>query len=58
MSSSYDYKLFVFDGKVARPNSQMPSNDPRFPPDNIIENGSKSIRKYWNMKNLRKRKLK
>lgn len=60
-----EYELFVFDGKVARTSlnrtlksSQMPSNDPRFAPDSIIEHGAESIRKYWNMKNLRRRKKK
>lgn len=51
-----EYELFVFNGKVARPSSQMPSNDPRFAPDSIIEHGAESIRRYWNMKNLRRRK--
>lgn len=51
-----EYELFVFDGKVARPSSLMPSNDPRFAPDSIIERGAESIRRYWNMKNLRRRK--
>ena len=48
--------IYVFDGKVPRPSSQMASNDPRFAPDSIIEHGADSIRRYWNNKNLRRRK--
>lgn len=50
-----DYELFVFNGKIRRP-ATISSNDPRFAPDSIIEHGAESIRRYWNMKNLRRRK--
>jgi len=50
-----DFELFVFNGAY-KISSKMPNNDPRFAPDGIIEKGSESIRKFWNMKNLRRRK--
>lgn len=31
------------------------NTDKFFPPDNILKQGSKAIRSYWNNKNLRKR---
>lgn len=32
------------------------NSDKFFPPDSVLIAGSKAIRKYWNDKNLRKRK--
>ena len=49
-----NYELFVFTGSC-KISHIMPNNDPRFAPDSIIEHGAESIRRYWNMKNLRRR---
>ena len=37
---------------------QMKTIDRKMPPNNIIDQGSKVIRSYWNNKNLRKRGVK
>lgn len=55
MNKNPEFELFVFNGSC-KISHIMPNNDYRFPPDNIIIKGSESIRRYWNMKNFKKRK--
>jgi len=51
-----DFELFVFDGKLPSISNIMKAIDHKLPPASILERGSEAIRKYWNNKNLRKRK--
>jgi len=57
LNKNSKFELFVFDGKI-NISDKMKNEDYRFPPDNIIVQGPESIRKFWNMKNLRKRDFK
>lgn len=56
MKNSNAFELFVFDGHLPKISGNMQKPDKHFPPNNILGQGSKAIRSYWNMKNLRRRK--